>query len=156
MAFTYTGDPRISTKDAVRFEIQDTNPAAPLLTDEEVMFALTVEGVNTPDESTQSEILEAGAHCMEALARRFAALADRQSGTLKIVSTKRAAQYDERAKDLRLRAQELHAPYAGGISRSEKIAQAQNPNREGSMFRLRQFQGRRGRGWGGCGLGGGC
>ncbi len=148
MAFTYSGDPRISTKDAVRFEIQDVNPDAPLLTDEEVMFALTVEGVNTPDESTQSEILEAGAHCMEALSRRFAALADRQSGTLKIGSTKRAAQYAERAAELRLRAQELHPPYAGGISRSEKIAQAQNPNREGSMFRLRQFQNPRGRGWG--------
>lgn len=132
----------------MRFEIQDVNPAAPLLTDEEVMFSLTVEGVNTPDESTQSEILEAGAHCMEALARLFAALADRQSGTLKITSTKRAAQYAERAAELRLRAQELHPPYAGGISRSEKLAQAQNPNREGSMFRLRQFQNRRGRGWG--------
>ena len=147
MAWSY-GDPRTSTKDAVRFEVQDTNPQAQLLTDEEVLFALTVEGVNSPEGSTQSEVLEAAAHCMEALSRRFAALADRQSGTLKIGSTKHAEVYAERAAELRLRAQELHAPYAGGISRSEKQAQAQNPNREGSMFRLRQFQGRRGRGWG--------
>jgi hypothetical protein len=155
MAWTYS-DPNKSTKDAVRFEVQDTNPQAQLLTDEEIVFALTVEGVNTPEASTQSEVLEAAAHCMEAVARRFAALANRQSGTLKIESTKRAVVYDERAKDLRLRAQELHAPFAGGISRSEKVAQAQNPNREGSMFRLRQFQNRRGRGWGWGGWGGGC
>ena len=149
--FSYSEDPSASTKDAVRFEIQDTNPAAPLLSDAEIVFALNVEGVNDADDSSQSEVLEAAAHCMEALARRFAALADRQSGTLKIGSTKRAEQYSERAKELRLRAQELHAPFAGGISRSEKRAQAENPNREGSMFRLRQFQNRRGCGWGGGG-----
>jgi hypothetical protein len=154
MAWTYSEDPMTSTKDAVRFEIQDTNPAAQLLSDAEISYALTVEGVNSPENSNQYEVLEAAAHCMEALARRFAALADRQSGTLKIGSTKRAEQYAERAAELRLRAQELHAPYAGGISRSEKVAQAQNPNREGSMFRLRQFQGRRGGGWGGWGWGG--
>lgn len=147
MEWTYS-DPRTSTKDAVRFEIQDINPHAPLLDDREILFALTVEGVNLPEASTQSEVLEAGAHCMEALARRFAALADRQSGTLKIGSTKRAAQYSERAKELRLRAQELHAPYAGGISRAEKRQQAQNRNREGSMFRIRQFENPRGRGGG--------
>jgi hypothetical protein len=146
--WSYNSDPGSSTLNAVRFEIQDTNEAAQLLQDEEIVYALTIEGVNSPESSTQSEVLEAAAHCMEALARRFAALADRQSGTLKIGSTKRAEQYSERAKELRLRAQELHAPFAGGISRSEKRAQASNPDREGSMFRLRQFQNRRGRGWG--------
>jgi hypothetical protein len=148
MAWTYSGDPQNSTLDAVRFEMQDTNEDAQLLQDEEIQYALTVEGVNSPENSNQYEVLEAGAHCMEALGRRFAALADRQSGTLKIGSTKRAIVYAERAAELRLRAQELHAPYAGGISRSEKRAQASNPNREGSMFRLHQFQNRRGRGWG--------
>jgi hypothetical protein len=146
--WSYNSDPGSSTLNAVRFEIQDTNEAAQLLQDEEIVYALTIEGVNSPENSSQSEVLEAAAHCMEALARRFAALADRQSGTLKIGSTKRAAQYSERAQELRLRAQELHAPFAGGISRSEKRAQASNPDREGSMFRLRQFQNRRGRGWG--------
>ena len=149
MPFSYSGDPNSSTKDAVRFEVQDTNPAAPLLEDAEVTYALTVEGVNSPENSNQYEVLEAAAHCMEALSRRFAALADRTSGTLKITSTTRAKVYAERAAQLRLRAQELHAPYAGGISRSEKRAQRENPNREGSMFRLRQFDGHRGRqgGW---------
>jgi hypothetical protein len=148
MAFTYSGDPSTSTKDAVRFEIQDINENAPLLSDAEISYALTVEGVNSPENSNQYEVLEAGAHCMEALSRRFASIADRASGTLKITSTKRAQVYTERAEALRLRAQELHAPYAGGISRPEKIAQAQNPDREGSMFRLRQFQNRRRGGWG--------
>ncbi len=146
MGFTYKGTPGESTLEAVRFEIQDINPAAPLLEDDEITYALTIEGVNSPVNSSQTEVLEAGAHCMEALSRRFAALADRSTGTYKVVSTKRAAVYAERALDLRRRAQELHAPFAGGISRSEKWAQRANPNREGSMFRLRQFQNHRMRG----------
>ena len=144
--FSYSGDPNSSTKDAVRFEIQDINPAAPLVQDAEIVYALTIEGVNSPENSSQSEVLEAGAHCMEALSRRFAALADRATGTYKVVSTKRATVYAERAAELRVRAQELHAPFAGGISRSEKRAQRANPNREGSMFRLRQFNNHRMRG----------
>lgn len=143
MAFTYKGTPGESTLEAVRFEVQDINANAPLLADAEIMYALTIEGVNSPENSTQSEVLEAAAHCMEALSRRFAALADRATGTYKVVSTKRATVYAQRAVDCRLRAQELHAPYAGGISRSEKQAQRANPNREGSMFRLRQFNNRR-------------
>lgn len=141
MSFTYNGTPGANVLEAVRYEMQDINPAAPLLEDAEVEYAITVEAPNAPPST--NEILSAAARCMEVLSRRFAAIADRSSGTLKIASSKRATIYAERAVDLRERSQEYHAPYAGGISRSEKRAQAQNPDREGSMFRLRQFQNRR-------------
>lgn len=144
MTFTYI-DPALNTRDAVRCEIQDINPNAPLLEDAEIDFAIEQE--TNSESPTSNEVLSAAARCMEILSRRFAALADRQAGTLKLTSTKRATIYAQRAAELRERTQEYHAPYAGGINRAEKRAQAQNPNRQGSIFRLKQFQNPLGRRW---------
>ena len=52
MSFTYNGTPGENTLEAVRFEVQDINPAAPLLQDAEITYALTIEGVNSPENSS--------------------------------------------------------------------------------------------------------
>lgn len=38
--FTYSGDPGFSQKDGVRFWVQDTDPNAPLLTDQEIQYVI--------------------------------------------------------------------------------------------------------------------
>lgn len=40
MAWSYSGDPASSDKDAVRFWVQDTDSAVPLLSDEEIQYLL--------------------------------------------------------------------------------------------------------------------
>ena len=40
MTWNYSGDPSLSSRDAVRFLIGDTDPNDPLVTDEEIAYAL--------------------------------------------------------------------------------------------------------------------
>jgi hypothetical protein len=41
MAWTYSGDPSAGAKDAVRFLLQDTDAARPLMTDEEIAWVIS-------------------------------------------------------------------------------------------------------------------
>lgn len=136
MAFSYSGNPAASVKDAVRFEAQDTNPNAPLLTDEEVLYSVSVEAPGTPP--SQGEVLSAAAHCMEALARRFSSVADVSTGSRKTTSTKRAQAYTERAKEIRARAQGMHSPYSIQQT-SEKEALENETGRIQPLFRREEF-----------------
>src|ERR1700744_628209 len=118
MSWSYnSNEPGGTPKDEVRFEIQDTNEKAPLLEDGEISFALSIEG---------EVVLAAAARCCEVLSRRFAAQADTSGGSIKATYSKQAAGYAERAKELRERSQGMHAPFAGGISRSEKESDRRN------------------------------
>lgn len=140
MSWSYNSDePGASPKDEVRFEIQDINEKAPLLEDGEILFALTQEG---------EVVLAAAARCCEVLSRRFAEQADTQFGSVKATYSKQAAVFAERAKEIRERSQAMHAPFAGGISRSEKRADRRNKNRVDIPFRVGQFRNPfRERGW---------
>jgi hypothetical protein len=137
MSFSYSGDPASSVKDAVRFEIQDTNSSAPLLQDAEIEYAITQEAPKVPP--SESEVLSASARCMEALQRLFASQADTEIGSLKVTYTKQAEVYAERAMELRKRAQGMHAPWAGGLSESEKQAREENTDRVPPLFKKGQF-----------------
>lgn len=44
MAFTYSGDPRASDRDRIRFELVDTDARAPKFSDEEIELALDSSG----------------------------------------------------------------------------------------------------------------
>jgi hypothetical protein len=135
--WSYSGDPSSSVRDAVRFEIQDTNPKAHLLENEEIDYAVTQEA---PSETpSQSEVLSAAARCMEALARLFRMQADTEVGSLRVEYAKQAAGYDEQAVKTRLRAQGLHAPWAGGLSRAEKEAWRDDTNLTQPAFRKHLF-----------------
>lgn len=67
MAWTYSGDPSASDKDAVRFYIQDTDVTFQLINDEEITFLLDKWDPQVPDTP-----LFVAALAAEALAARFA------------------------------------------------------------------------------------
>lgn len=130
MTTTYSGDPASSSKDAVRFLIQDT--AAPwLLQDEEIEYVLTLY----PSPQV------AAAQCARAIAMNFARLAkSKKVGDLSI-------DYGERAKFYKELADQLEAsgniagviPYSGGISVSDKLTVEQNTDRVKPPFKVDQF-----------------
>ncbi len=138
MAWTYTGNPALSPLDAVRFEVQDTNEAAQLLTDEEVVYVIDQEsGERTP--YTEKQIIRAAARCLEVLDRKFAARADTVEGSLRVTYSKQAKQYAERAKELRKRAAGMNAPWTGGTTASEREARENNTSEVPALFRKGQF-----------------
>lgn len=109
----------------VRFEISDTDSTNPLLQDEEVTYAISVE----------STLWGAAARCCETLARRFLALADVRLGRdLSIIYSKQAAQYQEMAKELRLKDLGTVLPYVGGRSIQEKIDAQSAPDAVQPLF----------------------
>jgi hypothetical protein len=137
MAFSYS-DPGLSVLDAVRFEIQDTSSKSPLLQNAEIEYAIAQEAPNEPP--SECEVLSAAARCMEALARLFSAQADTELGSLKVTYSKQAKGYTERATELRLRAQGMHAPWTGGMSEDEKREREAEPDRVQHAFSRKQFE----------------
>lgn len=142
MSWSYSKNPEASSKDAVRFEIQDTNEQAPLLQDEEIEYTITQEAGEEPD---QQGLLSAAARCCEVLGRKFAAQADVIVGSLAETYSKQAAGYFAQAKALRLRAQGYGEPFAGGQTKSGKRALRQDRDRVQPTFRRGQNQQREGR-----------
>jgi hypothetical protein len=139
MPFSYSGDPSSSDKDAVRFEIQDTDSSAPLLQDEEINWTLDDEaGDQLP--RTPAGVFSAAARCCEALSRRFAMQADTVVGSLTTTYSRMAENYAERAKELRAKATGLGVPYVGGQSWSEKAASRADPDRVQPRFRRGEFR----------------
>jgi len=104
MAWTYSGDPTASNKDAVRFEIGDTDTNDQLLTDEEIVYALSVE----------SRIYGAAARCCEALARKFARQADFTLGPQHVAASQRSEAFARLGRDLKSRIASSAPPYMGG------------------------------------------
>ena len=113
MTFTYDAtDIATTTRDQVRFLIGDTDSTAPLLQDEEIAYAISVE----------NNYIGAAARCCETIAMKFLTKADvriGRGGTTLTYSTA-AKQYTDKAKELRTRANALNVPWAGGTSIAEK------------------------------------
>lgn len=139
MTYSYSGDPAASDQDAVRFEIQDTDPNAPLLQDEEIAFTLDNEAGPEGDR-TPAGMLSAAARCCEALSRRFAMQADTVVGSLQTTYSKMAENYAERASELRERAIGMGVPFVGGQSWSAKAASRDDPDRVQPHFQRGQFR----------------
>lgn len=142
MSFTYTGDPSASDVEAVRFEISDTDPNAPLLQDGEITYAIEAEtGVPaaSPTVIVPPGLYSAAARCMETLARKFAMQADTEIGDLTTTYKDMAKTYAARAGELRVKAQGMHAPYSGGQSRSEKQSFRSDSDRVQPTFHRDQF-----------------
>ena len=140
MAWSYSGDPSTTPKDAVRFEAQDVNGSAPLLQDAEISYVIVAEaGVEPAGGYTQANILSAAAHCCEDLVTRFSYQADTEVGSLKLTYSKMAQNLLARAKSLRARAQGLNAPWVGGQSVSWKVAYAGNSDQVQPAFQRDQW-----------------
>jgi hypothetical protein len=85
MAWTYTGDPASSDRDAVRFLIGDTDQAEKLVSDEEVDWALQV---------TNNAIYQAAHDLCVTLAAKYARLATSKSvGDLSLSYSDRSAAF---------------------------------------------------------------
>jgi hypothetical protein len=91
MAWSYSGDPSTSPKDAVRFYMQDIDAEDPNMTDEDILFLL----ISNPDPQL------AAIHGLEILITKFAQLADRTIGELKISYTQKLSQLTELVSMLR-------------------------------------------------------
>lgn len=129
MTNSYSGDPADSSKDAVRFWIQDT--ASPwLFSDEEIEFALTKYGAP----------LATSAALCETAAAQFARLCDKSVGDLRISYSQRQQAYLNLAGKFRADAvTENMTVYIGGVSKSDVTLVSQNSDRIKPPFRETQF-----------------
>lgn len=127
MTWTYSvSDLATSEKDQIRLEIQDTDSTAPLLADEEILQAISVE----------RNFWNAAARCCEIISRNFLRKADvriGRGGTSLMYSTA-AKQYAEMATALRLKAIGTAAPWAGGRDLSDKVDLASDPSKQQPIF----------------------
>lgn len=117
MTWTYnTAALATSPKDQVRLEIGDTVQTAPLLQDEEIQQAITVE----------LNIWGAAARCCEIISRQLLRKADVRIGRggTSLTYSAAAKQYTDMAAALRAKASAMHAPWAGGTSNTAKDSAA--------------------------------
>ena len=93
MTFTYSGDPSTSTRNYVRFLLNDTDSTDVLFSDEELNYVITEWG---------GDAYNAARECAEILIARFSRLADSSSKSVGDISvsesyTAKAQQYKELA-----------------------------------------------------------
>lgn len=126
MTWTYSGDPSSSDRDEVRFLVGDTDTSDQLVTDEEIAYAVTEEADN----------LMAASRVAKAIAAKFARLVDKSVGDLKISYNQRQKAFLDLASELEKRSNESGAaPYAGGISISDKETVVDDADRVEPAFK---------------------
>ena len=130
MAWSYSGNPTPGSIDEIRFQIGDTNSNQPLLQDGEIQYVMDNYG------STE----EVAAVCAEAIAAKLTGLADMSAGNAKISYSQQAKSYMDLAAKLRGRLSLVILPYAGGLSKAEKVAARANTNLTQPFFRRRQME----------------
>lgn len=96
MTFTYSGDPSTSTRNYVRFLLNDTNPDEPLFSDEEISYVI---------EEWSGDAYDAARELAEIVIARFARLADSTSKSVGDISvsesySSKVAHYKELAESL--------------------------------------------------------
>jgi hypothetical protein len=128
---TYSGDPANNATDRVRFEIGDTNMSAALLTDAEIAFLL----------AEYPAVMIAAANGAEQIAARYAGKVDSKSGGVSKSSSQLATHYRTLADDLRGRAaiNSPALPYVGGLSKQEKVDDANATDMPDPAFAVGQF-----------------
>lgn len=121
MAFSYTGDPSSSNKDALRFLIQDTNASDVLMQDAELNFILTEVG---------NSIYQAAHDACYVIGSSFARKADTSKSvgdlSLSVTYSNRSSEY----RDLAERFLELSARREPPIPRYAAAAMVSTPNRD--------------------------
>jgi len=120
MAWTYSGNPASSSKDAVRFLVADTNTDDPFVTDEEITWALS---------QSSSNIYKAASLVARALSAKFSTLSDEVIGPLQFKYAERAKNYEkiaERLEKSESKSLSLDGIYCGGVNVSDKESNAAN------------------------------
>lgn len=108
----------------VRLMIGDTNTLDQQLADEEIAWLITQEG---------STYL-AAARAAETIAAKYSREVDMKGGGIDLRASQAAAAYTILAIGLRTKARMFVAPYAGGISASDKDANTTNTDRTPPAF----------------------
>jgi hypothetical protein len=126
MTWSYSGDPSVSTVDAVRFLVGDTDHADQQMSNEEIAWLVSEAG-----NATAAAIL-----ACDNLVAKYARQTDKTAGELSVKSSQRQAHYAGLAKRLRQRVATRNAvPFAGGISRTSKDGYEDNEDRVDPAFR---------------------
>lgn len=129
MTNSYSGDPGSSTKDAVRFWIQDTS-APWKVTDEEINYTLGI----------WTNPMLAAANVAKALMAKYAALPSKRVGDFALSYGELAKNYQMLADKLESEAQTFNLqPYSGGISKADIQIVDENLDRVPPPFRRDQF-----------------
>lgn len=110
MAWTYNSD-FTTTRDQVRFLIQDTNTNRQLCSDAEIAWVV----------STEANVYMAGALLCDTLVARAGSIKTKWVGNLRL--TYDPKYYQGLAAMLRARGAGHQVPFAGGISQSDKLEQ---------------------------------
>lgn len=125
MGFSYSGDPRKSDKDQVRFLIRDTKKDNFNLNDEEIQFLLELEG--SP--------LKAAWKAAESIAAFFAGKCDETVGRVSVKFSQKFTQYTEMARALkRSAAIKLATPFSGALTHTQKEVQELDNDRVQPTF----------------------
>lgn len=129
MSWNYGGNPASSELDAVRLLIGDTDTTDQQLTDEEINY---VRGIT-------SSVRAAAIGCIRLLIARYARKVDKAIGDLKISYSQRLKQYQELITQVQLDIalnSSSAAPYAGGISISDKETVEEDTDRVEPSIKL--------------------
>jgi len=118
VTWSYSGDPSTSDIDAVRFEMGDTLIEDQQFQNEEIQHIINESG----------GIYSAAVRCCEILTLKYARQADVQLGPQKIYASQRSLAYKDLAARMRARLVGSNPPYAGGLSRGEKLSDQANTN----------------------------
>ena len=132
MAWTYSGDPATTSRDAVRFYVGDTDTNDQLLQDAEIDFLLT----------QKPKPLAAAAQAARAIASKMSGLVDEKFESIDNKFSQRAGAFHDLAGRLDREAKRtggLGTPVAGGIRETEVQAAHNDTNRVQSAFRRSQF-----------------
>jgi len=127
MSFTYSGDPSLTSLDAVRFLVGDTNADEPLSTNEEIEWALT----------QNSNIYAAASIIADGISAYFSRCADAEElGPIKTSYTNRVKYYSQRSAQLLLKVGQHTslAVYGGGIDIQDKLSIASDTSLTGPNF----------------------
>ena len=130
MSWTFENDYSLD-RDKIRLLVGDTDTNEQLVADEAIAWALTEEG----------NIYLAAAIIAESIASTFARKADTSVGDIKINCSTMASNYMAKAADLRKRANKktFVSPYAGGLSKAEKLASSQSDDLVKPEFKKGMF-----------------
>jgi len=140
MAWTYSGDPDNSARDAIRFLTGDTDTTDQLLSDEEIAWT---NKEATGSATSTDALYDAAYRCCLTIASKLAREADKTIGDLSVKMSQRAAAYREQAvvlQGLASREGGTPVPYAGGITISDKDIDQENSDIYRGWFASGQFE----------------
>jgi len=125
VSWNYTSTAPLScSRSFVRLKLGDTTSGDQLIQDEEIDAML----------SNYSNATRAAAECAFAIAGKFARRADKSAGRLRIAGSQSADAYERLGKRLLVQVGLEAAPYAGGISISDKQTDESDTDRVAPSF----------------------